>query len=172
METVGVDIDESMLKEAKKLLPTIHFQKINSAAIPYPDNQFDLVFSSFVLFEIATLSEMTRVLNEIYRVLKTDGIFIGITGTTDMYKHEWLSLDVDFEENKNLKSGDIATVRLKDENVIVHDHYWTATDYETVIDNTSFTTVEVLRPLGETSDGYPWISEAQYPPYVIYLLKK
>lgn len=161
-----------MLEEAKKLLPTAHFQQIKSAAIPYPDNQFNLVFSSFVLFEIATLSEMADVLNDIYRVLKPGGIFIGITGTTDMYQHEWLSLDVNFKENKTLKSGDIATVRLKDENVILHDHYWTAADYDTTISNTSFVTQEILHPLGETTDGYDWISETQYAPYVIYVLKK
>lgn len=172
LDVIGVDIDEAMLTEARKNLPQTHFQQIKSAQIPYPDNAFDLVFSSFVLFEIATLPEMVNVLNEIYRVLKSGGIFIAITGTTDMYQHEWLSLDVNFPENKNLTSGAIAKVLLKDEDFIVYDYYWTPTDYQTVIEQTPFVCRETLHPLGEKNDGYAWLAEKTHAPYVIYVLQK
>lgn len=172
LEVEGVDISQEMIDEAQKNDPTIPFRKIDSGLLPYPDNEFDIVFSSFVLFEISSFDEMTRILNEIYRVLKKDGIFIFITGSETLYSRNWLSLDVDFPENKNLKSGDIAKVLLKDVNLVVLDYFWTNQDYDHVINQTKFQKIKTLFPIGSDEDGYPWLDEKYYPPYSIYVLKK
>lgn len=168
----GVDISPEMLDEAKKTHPNIKFKLINNSQLPYNDDSFNIVFSSFVLFEIPSKMELINTLNEIYRVLKKEGIFIGITGSMELYSHQWLSLDVNFEQNKSLKSGDIAKVLLKDVDLIVYDYYWTDKDYQEVIDETPFCTLKTLYPLGEKTDGYEWMDEEKYPPYVIYVLLK
>ena len=115
---------------------------------------------------------MIYILYEIYRVLNNGGIFIAVTGSTEMYSNPWLSLDCDFEQNKNLKSGDIAKVHLREIDLSVYDYYWTHQDYEDVINETQFTLLEHLFPLGNKSDPYPWVTEETKSPYVIYVLKK
>lgn len=168
----GVDISHDMLEEAKQLNNSTPFQLIESAKLPYEDDTFDVAFSSFVLFEISSKPELKRVLNEIYRVLKKGGLFIGVTGSEELYNHKWLSLNVDFEQNKNLNSGDIAKVLLKDADLVVYDYYWTNQDYQEVIQASKFSILEILFPLGESRDGYPWEEEKQFPPYVVYVLSK
>lgn len=172
LEVEGVDISQDMLKEASHLNIKIPFNLIKSAKLPQGDNTFDIVFSSFVLFEISSKPELSRVLNEIYRVLKKGGLFIGVTGSEELYNHKWLSLNVDFEQNKYLNSGDIAKVLLKDAGLVVYDYYWTNKDYLEIINTTPFSLLETLYPLGENTDGYSWEDEKNFPPYVIYVLAK
>lgn len=172
LDVEGVDINQAMLKEASQLNVKTPFHLIKSAQLPHANNTFDLVFSSFVLFEISTKSELSCVMNEIYRVLKKDGLFIAVTGSEALYNHTWLSLNVDFEQNRYLKSGDIAKVLLKDAELVVYDYYWTNQDYLDIINTSHFSLLETLFPLGEASDGYPWKDENHFPPYVIYVLSK
>lgn len=172
LDVEGVDISAKMLEEAKQLNKETSFQLIKSAELPFADETFDLVFSSFVWFEMGEKSELKKVIDEVYRVLKKGGLYISVTGSEELYIHEWLSLDVNFEQNKNLKSGDIAKVLLKDANLIVYDYFWTDKDYNEVIQNTHFDKVETLYPLGTEEDGYPWADEKNFPPYVVYVLLK
>lgn len=172
LDVEGVDISIDMLNEARKINNDIKFELIKSASLPYSDNFFDVVFSSYVLFEISSKDELKKVFNEIYRTLKRGGIFIAITGSSELYNHKWLSLDVNFEQNKNLKTGDIAKVLLKDANLVVYDYYWTDEDYQEVINATDFVRLQQLFPLGCDSDGYTWEDEKEHPPYVIYVLSK
>lgn len=172
LDVEGVDISQAMLQEANKLNIKIPFNLIESAKLPHADNTFDIVFSSFVLFEISSKPELSSIINEIYRVLKKGGLFIGITGSEELYNHKWLSLNVDFEQNKNLNSGDIAKVLLKDAELIVYDYYWTNEDYKEIINTSKFSLLETLFPLGEETDGYYWEEEKHFPPYVIYVLSK
>ncbi|WP_131795558.1 class I SAM-dependent methyltransferase [Fluoribacter gormanii] len=171
LEVEGVDICPHMLKEASNI-NNIYFKLIQSAQLPHENDSFDLVFSSFVLFEISSKNELTEIFNEIYRVLKPGGIFMSVTGTEELYRRHWLTVDADFPQNKNLKSGDIAKVLLSDVNVIVYDYYWTDHDYRDVIKKTQFTHMETSLPLGTENDGYSWLDEDKYPPYSIYVLKK
>ena len=97
---------------------------------------------------------------------------MSVTGTEELYRKNWLTVDVDFPQNKNLKSGDIAKLLLSDVNVIVYDYYWTHQDYLDIISKTKFFHLETLFPLGDKNDGYNWIDEDKYPPYSIYVLKK
>lgn len=168
----GVDISNEMLEEAKSQGTNIPYKLIESAKLPYKDTIFDVVFSSFVLFEVSSKTELVKILDEIYRVLNHDGLFIFITGSEFLYSHNWLSLDVNFEENTNLESGQIAKVLLKDVDLVVYDYFWTDSDYEEVIRQTGFNKLLTLFPLGENKDGYDWKDEKKFPPYAIYVLKK
>lgn len=171
LDVNGVDISSDMLNEAK-IIKNINFSLIESGVLPYDDNSYDIVFSSFVLFEISTKNELTKIFNEIYRILKNNGIFIAVTGSEEMYTHNWLSLDANYQENLNLKSGDIAKILIKEVDLIVYDYFWTDKDYNDVISNTKFNILKSLFPLGEDHDGYPWIDEVKHPPYVVYVMSK
>ena len=71
--TFGID-------PSKKLLDGViqhnsNFKLMNSSSIPFPDNDFDIVFCSGVLHHIAWVN-LINVMNEVNRVLKSGGIFI------------------------------------------------------------------------------------------------
>ena len=172
LDVSGIDISEEMIDEARCFIKDVDFQLIKNAQIPYVNAFFDIVFSSFVLFEVSSKKELVLIFNEIYRVLKPGGIFIAVTGSTHLYSHQWLSLDANFSQNKNLKSGSIAKILLKDANLIVYDYYWTDDDYQEIITESNFSEVKTLYPLGEKKDGYLWLDEGSYPPYVVYVLFK
>jgi ubiquinone/menaquinone biosynthesis C-methylase UbiE len=172
LEVEGMDISSAMIAQARLNDKLGHYTKIYSAAIPRESNSYDIVFSSLVLFEISLKTELTLVFKEVYRVLKKDAIFIILTGSSDMYSHPWLTLNADYEQNTNLKSGSIAKVRLEEIDLEFEDYFWTDEDYESIIKTTHFTLLERLKPLGTPFDGYPWRSETRVSPYVIYVLKK
>jgi ubiquinone/menaquinone biosynthesis C-methylase UbiE len=172
LDVIGVDINSTMLEEATSFNDGIPYKKIESGCIPYQDQTFNIIFSAFVLFEIESKEKMLSVINEIYRVLENGGVFVAITGSTDMYHYPWLSLETDFIENKNLVSGAIAKVHLKEVDLTVYDYYWTDEDYRDVFRQSQFHLADTIYPLGHKSDPYPWVTEEQKSPYVIYVLTK
>lgn len=70
----GVDVEPDMVERARAnaagLSGRVHFQLGDVADLPFPDGQFDLVFSTFSLHHWA---DPARGLAEIYRVLKPGG---------------------------------------------------------------------------------------------------
>lgn len=172
LEVKGVDIDKKMISEAIKSDDSINYFTIESAQLPMPARDYDVVFSSLVMLKIPTKKELLKIFNEIHRCLKDNGVFIFVTNSEQMYSHPWLSLDANYEENTNLKSGSLAKILLKDINLEIRDYYWTSDDYKEIISKSNFCLKEKLYPLGDTSDGYPWISENSISPYVIYVLRK
>lgn len=89
-----------------------------------------------------------------------------------MYNHQWLSLDANYKQNKNLTSGSLAKIRLKEIDLELYDYYWTDTDYKKIITLSKFSLLEQSSPLGKQNENYSWLSEKDVSPYVIYILKK
>ncbi len=96
----GVDISSSMLSEAKAINPKGNYTLIESAKLPYEDETFDIVFSSYVFLEVKSSEEIVNILSEMKRVLKKDGAIIFVTSIVENIKNKWFSFDYDFEENK------------------------------------------------------------------------
>lgn len=77
-KVIGVDVSESMIKQAKKNYQEnskLKFKHINSYSLPFTNQEFDLVFSHFVIHYIKDLRKQFK---EISRTLKKDGYFIAI----------------------------------------------------------------------------------------------
>lgn len=68
----GVDQSQEMLKQCKNKFPTIDTRIGNVLAIPYPDNHFHFVVSSFT-FRHLNHQQQLLALTEIHRVLKPHG---------------------------------------------------------------------------------------------------
>ncbi len=173
-ECTGVDINKEMLKIAKKNDPSgIYIKSISDNKLPFNDQTFDLVISIFVLFEIPSIPKMISIFQEVSRVLTHEGIFIAITGSEELYKRNWLSLNAkDFPENINSKSGNICKITLSHIGLTLDDYFWTDNDYSLVAENAGFTILNRLYPLGKINDEIEWKDEIQYPPYVFYEFKK
>ncbi len=71
-KTIGIDTDESAIKSAKNLSnKNLTFVKASALKIPFKDNSFDLVICNHIYEHVPNAQKM---FNEIYRVLKQDGI--------------------------------------------------------------------------------------------------
>lgn len=71
----GIDFSPEMLKVASKKHSSINFLKADCNNLPFEDSTFDICTISFGLRNV---EDIEKVLKEIYRVLKPDGIFINL----------------------------------------------------------------------------------------------
>lgn len=168
----GVDISETMLKQARINHPDTPCLLIEKNSLPFENGEFDVIFSSFVLLEMGCEEELVEYLNEARRVMKDEGVFIAVTSSQYMYSHDWLTLNVDFPENRHLFSGCRVKAGSMDGNLEFEDYFWTEQDYRRFCEIAGLQVVEVLYPLGKETDPYPWKDELTVSPYVILVAKK
>lgn len=166
----GVDINPDMIKLASKLQhPSINFDLMLNNRIPFTNNSFEIVFNSFVLFDIRSKKDLKLTFKEMKRVCKKNGLIISIVNSDFLFQKKWLTVDNNYPQNKALKSGDIAKIRLTDVNVELYDYFWKEEDYIEAMECCNLEVVYVHKPLGYSSDGYPWIDEFYFPPYTIFV---
>ncbi|PCJ24839.1 MAG: hypothetical protein COA94_07030 [Rickettsiales bacterium] len=172
MEVNGVDSSIEMITQAKKIDDSISYEHISNNYFTQHSETYDLVFSSFVFFETSSLDLMLEIFQLIHKTLKNDGIFILITGSMEMYSHNWLSLDANYPENKNPTSGSLVKIKLKNVDLELDDYFWTDDDYKITAAKAGFSLLEMHNPIGTKHDGYKWKSEEIVSPYSIYVFKK
>jgi pseudaminic acid biosynthesis-associated methylase len=66
----GIEIQSYALELARSRVPDVKFTQASVLAIPHPDQNFDLVFTSGVLIHIAP-QDFSSALDEIYRCSRT-----------------------------------------------------------------------------------------------------
>lgn len=170
-DVIGIDISAEMLQEAKLQFPNINFCSVKSfKSKPI----FNLIFSSFVLFELSSKSSITTYLKNVYNLLSENGIFIGITGSEKLYsvKHNWMSFKTNFPENRNLSSGKVVKLLLNHGNVIFYDFYWTTQDYIECFKKANLEILEIYHPLGKKNEVFPWKDELLHSPFSIFIARK
>ncbi|WP_297460015.1 methyltransferase domain-containing protein [Thermococcus sp.] len=77
VEVIGVDVSEGMLKKAKgkKSPARVKLVKADARSLPFPDESFDTAVSTFFL---CVVPEKGKVLGEVRRVLKPDGLLLAM----------------------------------------------------------------------------------------------
>jgi len=169
----GCDIDPDMLSIARGRQAHCEFTHLQAGSLPWPNEHFALVFTCFVLMEIASLDQMQEIAREIRRVLHPRGIAVLVVTTPEFYSGRWLSCDVDFPQNKgDLASGKQVRVRLVPQDIQIDDYFWSDVDYGSVFGAAGLSMREKLLPLGHRNDARPWIDELTTPPYAVYVLEK
>ncbi len=74
-DVIGVDVCTEMLEHARKNNPTIPFYLIENGEMPNFESNYDLVFSSFVLFEMQTRKDMKNYFSKEKKIMKETGVF-------------------------------------------------------------------------------------------------
>ena len=72
-KVVGMDISATLIEKAKKDYPEIEFYVMDMENINFSESLFDFVYSSLVMHYV---KDWTKVLSEIKRIMKENGIFL------------------------------------------------------------------------------------------------
>jgi demethylmenaquinone methyltransferase/2-methoxy-6-polyprenyl-1,4-benzoquinol methylase len=70
----GLDASPLSLRRAQKNVPQANYVEAFAEAMPFPDNQFDVVHTSVALHEMES-QQLQQILKEVQRVLRPDGVF-------------------------------------------------------------------------------------------------
>jgi demethylmenaquinone methyltransferase/2-methoxy-6-polyprenyl-1,4-benzoquinol methylase len=70
----GLDASPKALQRARQRVPQAEYVEAFAEAMPFADNQFDLVHTSTALHEMEP-EQLRQIVREVYRVLKPGGIF-------------------------------------------------------------------------------------------------
>jgi len=162
-KVIGVDCDESMINQAKRLKDDrLEFTLIEDK-IPLGDNKIDVALCTHVFIEMDSLDKMERVSREISRVLKPGGVFIIVTNNPEAIGHEFVSYG--YKKKDNLKSGDKIICTMKTKNAFeIDDYFWTENDYKRVLIKTGFTIKSINYP--KASKG-KWFEETKVAPHLV-----
>lgn len=174
-ETVGLDIAAEMLKIAREIDPNGKYVEIEDGNLDkIPNNSFDIVFSAFTFDNVPTKRKKVQLFNEFRRVLKPDGIVVNLVSSPELYTNDWLSFKTTcFTHNFFAKSGDKVNTIIVDggDSRPVEDELCTELDYREIYASAGFEILHIHKPLGNQTDPFIWLNEAQIPPWTIYVLR-
>lgn len=167
----GSDISSIMLEKARSSFPQIEFLEIDKLT---PASDFDLIFSSFVLFDMSSKIEIVKYLSGAIPFMKEDGVFILITGSEHLYSpsRTWTAFDSNFEENYNLCSGGKTRLKLKCPEMEFYDYFWKESDYLECFQKAGLEVVKIHNPLGSQGESYLWEDERFFAPFTVFICKK
>jgi ubiquinone/menaquinone biosynthesis C-methylase UbiE len=172
-KVIGVDRSLEMIEQAKLRNGGIDFLQINGNKLPFDAEYFDLVFSSFVFIEQKNLMEITKILSEMKRVLKTNGRIVFVVPIIKDIKDNWVSFEYDYPENeKELKSGTILKLSIKNSGIILYDYNWLEDDYLRAIKNAGLVVIDKYMPLGNNADPIEWKDEKNKEYFWIFVAGK
>lgn len=77
----GVDFTSAMLARAKDKANNINYIKADVVALPFADNHFDLITISLASRNLDSAGKLDKFFQEVYRLLKKDGLFIHLETT-------------------------------------------------------------------------------------------
>lgn len=73
-DVTGLDASPLSLRRAQQNVPQAKYVEAWAEEMPFPENQFDLVHTSVAMHEMKP-DQLKEILQEVYRVLKPEGIF-------------------------------------------------------------------------------------------------
>ena len=175
-DTIGVDIAEDMLKQARARDPEGDYHLIENGGFHILQaHAYDLVLSVFTFNNIPTMEEKVALFRDLGRLLENQGKLVSLVSSPDIYTHEWASFTTqDFPENRFAQSGDKVRIIMKDveDQRPVEDILWGDKAYQEVYRRAGLELVQTYKPLGKESEPQKWVNETRIAPWLIYVLKK
>lgn len=123
------DFTEGMVKEIWEKYKEFSFvttQKIDIQEIPFESNFFDVIIANFMLYHVP---DIDRALNEVYRVLKPNGIFYAATvGDNHLIEiNQWVK---EFDCNLDVFNSSSLSFRLQNGKDILHRYFGNVSSIE------------------------------------------
>jgi SAM-dependent methyltransferase len=173
-ETVGIDIAEDMLKQARARDTEGDYRLGKDDGVGgLLSNGYDLVLAAFTFDNVPTMEQKVRLFGKLGDLLTTNGRIVSLVSSPDIYIHEWASFTTkDFPENKYAASGDKVRIVMTDvpDARPVEDVLWTDDAYREVYRQAGMKIVGTYRPLATDDEPYDWVNETTVAPWVIYVL--
>lgn len=173
-ETVGVDISEHMLAQARERDPEGDYRRLPDGDFSAVEaGTYDLILSAFTFDNIPTMEKKVTLLSGLRRLLRPGGRIVNLVSAPEIYVNEWASFSTrDFPENRTARSGDKVLIVMLDveDRRPVEDIFWTDDAYTEVYRLAGLTMIGTYRPMGKPGDGQSWVSETSISPWVIYVL--
>ena len=174
-DVTGIDISEDMLRNARALEPAGDYRLVSGSNLTeFRSDNFDLIVSLFTFDNIPSATKV-RIFSDLRRLLRLSGTIISVVSSPEIYTHEWASFTTkDFPENAVAGSGDVVRIVVADheDSRPVEDVLCTNESYHEVYRAAGLRAVQILKPLANGDEPYPWVNETRIPPWVIYVLKR
>lgn len=74
LNVTGIDLSHGFIEVAKRKYPSIAFLEGDMLSLPFPDKQFDGVWSNTSILHFETLKEVKLAIAEMFRALKVNGV--------------------------------------------------------------------------------------------------
>lgn len=172
--SVGVDISEEMILQAKLIDPKGNYRLVKEADFSgFESEQFDVVVCVFTFDNIPTETAKEKNLKALKALLKEDGKIILLVSNPEIYTHEWASFSTrDFPENWKAKSGDKVQIIMTDvpDRRPVEDVVCSGATYRKIFKSVGLDVEIQHQPLGNFSEGINWLNEIRIAPWSIYVL--
>lgn len=175
-KTLGVDIAEDMLKQARARDPRGEYRLVDDGDLSQcEEHAYDLALSVFTFDNISTMEKKVTLFRALGNLLNREGRIVNLVSSPDIYTHEWASFTTkDFPENRSAKSGDTVKIIMTDvgDRRPVEDVVWSDEAYQEVFTQSGLEVVNTYKPLAKEDEPFEWINETRIAPWVIYVLKK
>jgi trans-aconitate methyltransferase len=173
-ETVGLDISEQMLAQARRRDPSGDYRLVSEGGASglTPGSQ-DLVLAAFTFDNIPTLEKKVAHFHALGGLLGPGGRIVAVVSAPEIYWHEWASFSTrDFPENRTARSGDPVRIVMLDvpDRRPVEDVLCTDATYREAFRQAGLEALEVHRPLGLPTEPMAWVSETTIAPWTVYVL--
>ena len=147
----GADISEDMLRIARLTDPSGDYRLVPGDDLSeFSPGAFDLVLCAFTFDNIPEVAK-TPIIRDLADLLSPGGTLINLVSSPEIYTHEWASFSTrDFPED----------VGCRDES------------YRGLYRSVCLEVIQMLEPIAAGDEPYPWVSETQIAPWVIYVLKR
>lgn len=174
--TDGVDISLPMIERARTNEPRANYHHVvNGEVGPFEPESFDLILSLVTFDNVPLTPTRDEIVRRLGRLLKTNGVFVMVAATPELYTNEWISVSPKgFSENWSATSGCIVRTRLPEtgDDRAWEDIFCTDEDYRKSFASAELSILECRRPLASGDEPFEWISECRVAPFVIYVLKR
>ncbi len=173
-DTVGVDIAEHMLAQARERDPQGEYRLVPDGNLSeFASGTHDLVSSVFTFDNIPTMEKKVALFQSLKHLLKDGGRIVSLVSSSEIYVNEWASFSTkDFPENRTAASGDKVRIVMLDveDRRPVEDILWTDEGYRKVHERAGLVPIKTYRPLANQTEPYSWVSETAIAPWVVYVL--
>lgn len=186
-QVVGIDISEGLLAIAKKKNPDIVFHEMDMEHLDFPDESFDLAYSSLAIHYV---DDWTQPLKEAHRILRKNGLYVFSCGhpidsameyvTEGDYKYARLGRRVNQLTSERTiygdylvpESGGVKPVKgmLGDIEVVVYHRTFSKMIEQ--IQGSGFTIERAVEPQPIEGDPDHYEQLKKIPTFMIWVLKK